>query len=121
MEIGVLPDPERHPLWPGIYALLEPAADLGGVAVLERDELVWIVSEGGEIKAAATTRMLVNGSAEIILCGGGEMHDWAVGLADMICRWAKDEGADRVRLAGRKGWARVLGWPEVNGVIEKAL
>ena len=72
MQIGILPDPESHPLWPGIYALLEPAAELGGVAVLEAGELVWIVSEGPMVMAAATTRICTNGTAEIILCGGGE-------------------------------------------------
>lgn len=121
MDIGILPSPESHPLWPGIYALLEPAAELGGVNVLEPGELVWIVSDGPMVMAAATTRMCINGSAEIILCGGARARFWATDLADRICDWAAFNGAGCVRILGRKGWAKLLGWPERNGLIEKVL
>lgn len=121
MIISILPDPERHPLWDGIKGLLLPAAEMGGVPVLEENELVWVVVDGGQIIAAATTRVTVDGFAEIILCGGVGHRKWAVELADMICDWAKREGADRVLLSGRKGWARVLGWPIRGEVIEKVL
>lgn len=107
--IGVLPDPQASPAWDHIKGLLKPAAHLGGIPVLEEYELVWIVTEGAIVIAAATTR-LTEDRAEIILCGGSRASEWAAELAAIICRWATDEGATRVVITGRKGWGRLIGW-----------
>lgn len=114
IEIGILPDPLSSPAWKHIESLLEPAAKLGNLPVIEPGELVWIVWDGMEIIAAATTRVTVDGFAEIILCGGRDAAIWAADLADMICRWAADEGMSRVVIHGRRGWARLIGWKETG-------
>jgi hypothetical protein len=119
LKIGILPDAETTACWPHIRSLLQPAADLGNVPLLDDHELVWLVTEDRCIVAAATTRLTDDG-AEIVLCGGRGLY-WAKPLAAKICAWAKDEGASRVRIGGRRGWARVLGWPERDGITEKAL
>lgn len=120
-----MPEPETSPAWDHIKSLLKPAALRGGVPVLEEHELVWIVTEGSTVIAAATTR-LTEGDAEIMLCGGARAREWAANLAELICRWARDEGAEKVRITGRKGWAKLLNWTvigERNGftAIERGL
>ena len=114
LSIGILPDPETAPMWPHLVSLLEPAARLGGHDVLSPGELVWFVWNGVEVPAAATTRMTVCGTAEIILCGGHGARDWAQPLADKVAAWATDEGASAVNIFGRRGWARLIDWPIVE-------
>ncbi len=129
LVISWLPEPECHPLWSGIYALLEPAAKLGGVPVLEENDLVWIAIDGPTIIAAATTRLLKDGPAELKHVGGGHMKDWFETFEAVLCAWALDCGADRFISRGRKGWGRLnapLGWAVTgneNGLIlyEKVL
>lgn len=124
-----LPDPTYHPLWNGIHALLEPAAKLGGCEVLDDNDLVWIAIDGPTIVAAATTRLLKDGQAEIKNVGGGHMRDWFAPFEATLCAWARDCGADTFISRGRKGWGRLnapLGWAvtgEEDGrtLYEKAL
>lgn len=110
LVIGTFPNPLTSPAWPHIEKLLAPAAERGRVPVLEPGEIVWIVWNGREIIAAATTRMVVDGTAEIILCGGRGARDWAQPLADLIAAWARDEGAALIRITGRRGWSRLIDW-----------
>lgn len=129
MIIGTLPYAEQSPAWPTISALLQPAADRGGVPVLEDQEVVWIVSEGVKLIAAATTRMTVDHRAEVILVGGTRYLEWLGDMSTKIVSWATDEGAVCVQAFGRRGWIKpltALGWEvigEENGAIgyEKAL
>jgi hypothetical protein len=124
-----LPEPERHHLWPAIYALLEPAAKIGGVPVLEEHDLVWLAIDGPTILAAATTRLLKDGQAEIKHVGGGRMKDWFGPFEATLCAWARGCGATAFISRGRKGWGRLntpLGWAVIGEeagltLYEKAL
>ena len=125
--IGIVPDPLAHPDWPQMKAFLEPAARLGHHAgLIERNEAVWAVYDGG-LKAAATARLTVNNEGEIILCGGIDAKAWARPLADRICDWFTLEGMAVARIYGRKGWLRLLDdWRVVGGAngftwLERAL
>ena len=127
MIVSYLPDPERHPLWEGIKGLLEPATD--GAPVLEENELVWIAFDGPTLFGAATTILYEDGEAQIRLCGGLCGSRW-IGLGEAtVSAWARDCGARKLTLSGRKGWGRVLrpfGWVACgteNGqtLYEKAL
>ena len=118
MIIGILPNPTRHKDWAKIKAYLEPAAKMGGVPVLEKHEEVWTVTEGGELLAAATGRILPDDKAgEIVLCGGRDVRRWVGQLQWLMCAWFRAEGMERVRIYGRKGWARflhALGWNTIS-------
>lgn len=116
LQIGITPDPRRHPHWPQFKAFLEPAAAMGGMpTLLGPHELLWTVYDGARPIAAATARLTVEDNAcEIILCGGVGHRDWAVPLTDMIARWATMEGRTTLRVIGRRGWARVLGWDVIE-------
>jgi hypothetical protein len=61
MQVNYLPDPEQHPLWPQIRALLEPAAKFGDVAVECPNQVIWIAHEDGTVFAAATSCSLRHG------------------------------------------------------------
>ena len=108
-----MPDPERHPLWDGIKALLKPAADYGETSVHAPDELVWIAYEGGQIFGAVTTLCWDDGEATILLGAGTRLKDWMEPMEAVVSAWARDCGAERLTLRGRKGWARfarAFGW-----------
>lgn len=118
MNIGILSDPLSDPAWPQIKALLEPAAKLGGVPILEDNEEVWTVTDGGELLAAATGRICpAERHGEIILCGGADRKRWLGNLEWLLCAWFRAEGMKRAYAYGRKGWTKELskmGW-EVIG------
>jgi hypothetical protein len=111
--VSYLPDPESHPLWNGIKELLEPAAKRAGIGARDYQELVWVAFEGALLFGAATTLLYDDGEAEIVLCGGRHGVKW-IGLGEAtVSAWARDCGAKKLTLGGRKGWARVLrafGW-----------
>ena len=113
MKISYVPDPENHPLWDGIKGLLRPAADYGEIPVRDDDEAVWIAFEGQAVFGAATTLLWDDGEAEIRCCGGRHMGRW-VGLGETVLSdWARKNGARKITMRGRKGWARILrafGW-----------
>ena len=114
MLIGIVPDPERHRDWPQMKAFLEPAAQRGGVPVLERDEAVWAIYDG-LLTGAATARLTTSGFGEIVLVGGLYHRRWINKLDHLIGEWMKAEGMESVRAYGRKGWVRVLNDWKVMG------
>lgn len=106
IELAWLPEPERHPLYPEIVRLLEPAAKLGGVPVREPGDLVWLIYAGPVLLAAVTTLLWDDGVAEVRLAGGARHRDWATALDETMTRWARASGAKRLTMRGRKGWDR---------------
>lgn len=109
MQVSYLPDPESHPLWPGISKLLEPAI-LEGAEVLDPNELVWIAYEGTTLFGAGTTA-LYDDEAVILACGGFRHREWVKQAEGVVSAWARDCGAKKLTMRGRKGWARYFaGW-----------
>lgn len=117
MQISWLPEPEKHPLWPAILSLLQPAADYGDAPVRCDDELVWIIYDGPVLYAAATTLLWDDGEAELRLAGGHRHKEWAGLLSETVSAWAKSAGAKKLTGRGRRGWsryARELGWSRLG-------
>ena len=116
MLVSYLPNPEAHPLWNDIKALLKPAADYGEIPVRDDDELVWIAFEDTVLFGAATTILYDDGEAEIRLAGGRHVARWIDGL-NILESWARDAGASRLAMRGRRGWLRLVrrfGWDAVG-------
>lgn len=117
--ISIIPNPEA---WPKHKELLEPLAEKAGLPnIMEEGENLWgafrwATSRFGtsmELIGCVTTRMLSDGDAEIILVAG-EGQDWLPGMLEEIKSWARDEGAEIIHCAGRKGWAKRFGWEPVK-------
>lgn len=130
MIVSTLPEPERHPLWPDIYRLLQrAAARFGSPHVWEAEDLLWIVVDGRQIVAVLSARLLEDGTAEIVNAAGHRAAEWVPLIDARLCEWARAAGARAMRCRGRKGWGRLsrgLGW-DVTGregavvIFEKAM
>ena len=129
MIVSYLPDPESHPLWSDIKELLRPAAEQGGYGVRDEGELVWIAFEGQTVFAAGTTAIWDDGEAEIRLCAGVRHREWVCEALRIVEAWARDAGASRLTMRGRRGWLRYVrrfGWDATGiedgkQIFEKAL
>jgi hypothetical protein len=113
LVVSFLPEPETHPLWPEILKLLQPAADFGEIPAWTGDECVWIAFEGQTLFAAATTILWDDGEAELLLAGGHRHKDWMGQLDATVTAWARDCGARKITMRGRRGWTRYaarFGW-----------
>lgn len=109
MQVSYLP--ETHPLFNEALKLLEPAAEYGGIPVRDDDEFVWVAFEGQTIFAAGTTLLWNDGEAEIRLCGGTRFREWVSEALEAVEAWARQCGAQKLTMRGRRGWARfIAGW-----------
>lgn len=112
-------DPKRvNEVWPLAKGFIEAAAKRTGLtefcdiedAVLCGDELLWLVWNGENVEAAATTQLVARLDKPVCVltaCGGDNMSRW-LPLLEQIETYARNEGCSCVRIYGRKGWSRVL-------------
>jgi hypothetical protein len=126
-------DPERlHEIWPHVAPLIAAAmrrGRLGDIADVARGlaggtALLWLAWDGERILAAAVTALdRIDGEklCTIVACGGQGFARFGH-LIGGLERYARAEGCARMRICGRKGWARVLPDYAVERVIiEKRL
>lgn len=107
LNIGILEEPHLYRMWPGIKALLQTAARRSGSPAWEPGHQVWVVVDGPQIIAAATTRLVEGGEAELWHIAGTRVREWLADLDRLICEWATMNGAHRITCQGRKGWAKL--------------
>lgn len=104
--------------WAIAAPLLKPAMKRGGLyrfADLERgvlygNSLLWLVLEEGSAIAAVVTDLLLTDDEKlcfITACGGSRMRRW-LPLIAKIEAYARAERCTRVRILGRRGFARLL-------------
>jgi hypothetical protein len=125
-EIGVVADPLNWSLWEQAKAFLEPARARGDFPdVIEPDEELFAVLDGGELIACATAWFNVDGKyVEVALVGGKDRHRWLEDLDREIGAAARAAGATRLTACGRRGWLRelsALGWERIGDVDAKTL
>lgn len=120
-----------HQIWPQAAPLIRAAierTDLSDFAMIEKqvlagDQLLWLAISD-HIEAAATTHLVKTPGRPVCIltaCSGAQRERW-LPLFSQIERYAKDEGASRMRIFGRKGWERVLdGYRVEHVILEKAL
>ncbi len=74
--------------------------------VLIGGSLVWLAWDGENILAVAVTQV-TGDICTIVACGGRGLKLW-YGLISKLEEFARAEKCTRMRIIGRKGWARVL-------------
>lgn len=125
--------PDEVPaVWPLVSEMLRSAYlrnDLGHTIDLEADVMsgrgvLWIAASNGAVEAAAVAKLErtdVHMVCVITACGGRMMRRWLHFLAE-IEKWARAEGAAKVRIYGRPGWVVMLEEYRASAVVlEKAL
>jgi hypothetical protein len=133
MTVQLVRVPKQHvrQIWPLVSDLLHRAVkrtDLAHTKDLEADVVdgngvLWLAIDGDCIEAAATT-LLVRTDRNLVCvisaCGGSNLENWLPLLAELEA-WAKSEGAAKVRIFGRVGWADVLQNYDVKNVVLERL
>jgi hypothetical protein len=131
-DLVCVPPHLKPAVWPYVADRLRAAylkTDLGHTADLERDVLhghgdLWLALSGGEIDAAAVTLLVRTDRhlvCQITALGGANLARW-LDLLPKIEEWAKREGAAKLRIMGRLGWAAILeNYHVSNVVLERAL
>ena len=92
--------------------MLKPA-DHGGGVFDPNSDVLWIAHEDGVVWGAATTRLMTDGTAELVCVAGSRFREWIGPMDGLIEQWARDCGAHKLETWGRKGWvryARTFGW-----------
>lgn len=85
------------------------------------DALVWMAVEGFPSKTLGVfvteIRKREDGGKHIFVsaCSGTQLKAWAIRARDRLDEFARKEGCDRIRFAGRYGWSRVFGRCHVVG------
>lgn len=131
VDLICVPPDEVQKVWEYAGSLIRAAieqTDLSEFADIERevlsgDQLLWL-AVSDHIEAAATTHLIKTRGKPVLVvtaCSGYQRERW-LPLFARIEKYAKDEGASRVRIYGRKGWERVLdGYRVEHVVLEKPL
>lgn len=126
-------DPVRvREVWPLVAPLIATAmrrSGLGQVADVMRSlasgaALLWLAWDGERILAAAVTELALSDDKKlctILACGGTGFARFGH-LIGGLERYARAEGCVRMRICGRKGWARLLpDYAIQRMIIEKQL
>ncbi len=114
-------------IWPIVSDLVKRAIDRGFSSfpvieanVLDGLFLLWLVIDRGKITAATVTS-LTGDACEIVATAGVGVNNW-IHLIEGIEKYARAEGRVRVRIIGRKGWARLLpAYKQTAVVLERQL
>lgn len=119
-------------VWPHVFGMVRQAfvkTDLGLFRDMEEDvfagrALLWVAWKEPEIEAAVVTQLRITEGGKVCLigaCGGRRARNW-LALMSAIENHAREEGCNKIRAIGRKGWLRLL--PDFHSrfvVIEKEL
>jgi hypothetical protein len=117
--IGMIANPLTWDRWPEARILLHPALMMSDedwpaveAALSSNGHQLWAVMEGGDLLAAAVTRVaLARGGevAEVYLVGGHDFKRWIAELDATIEQSARQIGCIGMRAYGREGWRKTLG------------
>ncbi len=121
-----------HLIWPKVSHWIKAAlerGDMGTFGSVEADTLagralLWVVWNEPDIEGAAVTQIEKTESSKvctIVACGGDGMRHW-VHLIGRLEDYARQQGCDCTRIAGRKGWQRMLpDYRTAKVILEKRL
>ena len=80
---------------------------------------LWGAWKGGEVIGALVTS-LEDDYCLLLACGGKDMDSWIDCIQD-VESWAVSKGCKKMRIYGRRGWAKVLNYNIVHTKMEKWL
>lgn len=109
--------PEHIPdVWADVHPLIGRALDRGSrynrtdifYGLLDGTMQLWTHHENGCINAALVTK-LDDDYCLLLACGGENMAKWQKYIGLVEC-WAKSKGCKEMRIYGRQGWGRALGY-----------
>jgi hypothetical protein len=124
--------PEQVPqIWPHVKDYIESSLiDNGHICLqdvydnlLLNNYQLWTPVSMDVQAAIVTTIQDVRGTAicTILCCGGKNMKNWMSLAFGEIENWARDEGCKLLKVYGRKGWARLLGFEIVAYEMKREL
>jgi hypothetical protein len=125
--------PEQIPqIWPHVKDYIESSLIENGHITLEsiRDNLLlnnyllWTpitMDVQGAIVTSIVTDVNQKMHCVLLSCGGKNMNDWKDYTFNEITKWAQDEGCKFMKIYGRKGWARLLGFEIVSYEMRKEI
>ena len=112
--------PEHIPaIWNEIEPFIKKALDRGSIYTLEDvyDNLrecrmqLWCYRDP-KLRAVLTTG-IIGDECFLITLGGNNIQDW-IDAYPIIERWAIEQGCGSMKIHGRKGWAKILGFEIVS-------
>jgi hypothetical protein len=94
-------------------------------ALCDERMLLWFVLDDGRIMGIAVTEVVAAPATgrvcSIVLCAGAQVKRW-IHLKRAIEAYARAQGCTRMRLSGRRGWARLFpDYRQPYVTLEKAL
>lgn len=110
------------------YSQGEHTLDTIHDGLLARAMQLWLaVTDADDIVTVGVTEIHVYPSGlricYIVLVAGSRFDDWKH-MIELIGSWAREQGADTIRIHGRPGWLRKLpelGFKHVYATMDKAL
>lgn len=89
--------------------------------LIEGRKQLWGLQDGPKITGIVLTRIAEcpNGPVCEIYAACGEAHGRIHEVLTTIERWAQSINCKRMRVLGRKGWARVLDYRQTGIILEK--
>lgn len=121
--------------WPAVKHMVE-AALAQSAGRLDADDVLELLTSGGmqlwalitsegepEVAAVLVTEIMDYPRKRVLdlsLMGGSRMELWLDALP-VLEQWAAQQGIHQVQIHGRRGWARVTGYPERGALLVKEI
>lgn len=121
--------------WPAVKHMVE-AALAQSAGRLDADDVLELLTSGGmqlwamvtadgepEVVAVLVTEIIDYPRKRVLdlaLMGGERMELWLDALP-VLEQWAAQHGVNQVQIHGRRGWARVTGYPEHGAIMIKEI
>jgi hypothetical protein len=120
VEVSLVPKEFVEGCWSQVEGYLEGAAkytygrynvqDIKD-CITDYDHQLWIAFENDKIYGAVVTEIANYPRCRILamqFTGGVELKKWKKPMLEILQRWAKDNGCEKIESPGRPGWARVF-------------
>jgi hypothetical protein len=118
LNFGFVAPPYDDRVWVAAFGLLDKTVQRGGLDWIWVSECLadgraqlWLTTQDGRPITASVSRM--DGDTFEVWLAGGAVLSGSIPFLETAIKAAKEAGAKRGKITGRKGWARVLqqhGW-----------
>lgn len=80
-------------------------------SLTDYDHHLWVAFDNSGIKGAVVTNFLTYPRMKVLsmtFCGGVELNKWKSPMLELLQRFARDTGCDKIEAVARKGWAKAF-------------